>query len=152
MTTTKKQRRSFTQEFKDSAVALVLSGRRARDVADELDIEVSVLNRWKQNTLQKQDAQHDGVGISPSQLAAENKRLRRELAEQKQITEILKKRSNTSVEPRRSYAVYSDASTPLPVIGLVQGLRCGVTSSSYYRWKHAKESARHSEQSRAPTR
>ena len=91
MTTTKKHRRSFNQEFKDSAVAPVLSGRRAPDVADELDIEVSVLNRWKQNTLQKQDAQHDGVGISPSQLAAENERLRRELAEQKQITEILKK-------------------------------------------------------------
>lgn len=85
------QRRKYSQQFKKDAVALVLGGRSVRDVSRDLGIEVSNLNRWKKEYLDQQDQTHDGVGLSPSEQAAENKRLRKELAEQKEIVSILKK-------------------------------------------------------------
>jgi transposase len=84
-------RRSYTQEFKDDAVRLVLSGKNSASVARDLGVDVSNINRWKQEYLKRQDAGHKGTGPIPSELAEENRRLRRELAEQKQINEILKK-------------------------------------------------------------
>lgn len=88
---TMRQRRKYTKEFKDNAVSLVLSGRAAIEVAHDLGIDISTLNRWKKLYLDEQDNKYDGLGESPSALAAENKRLRKELAEQKEIVMILKK-------------------------------------------------------------
>ena len=88
---TMKKRRTYTEEFKTDTVSLVLSGRPAAEVARDLGIDVSNINRWKTTQLQKQDALHCAQGPMPSDLAAENKRLRQQLAEQKQIVEILKK-------------------------------------------------------------
>lgn len=85
------QRRKYSQQFKKDAVALVLDGRSAREVSRDLGIDVSNLNRWKKEYLDQQDQAHHGVGLSPSEQAAENKRLRKELAEQKEIVSILKK-------------------------------------------------------------
>jgi transposase len=94
-----KERRSYTKElkmspaarYKANAVSLVLSGRRAMDVSRDLGIEVSNLNRWRKEYLDGLDQGHTGEGKSPSELAAENKLLRKELAEQREIVTILKK-------------------------------------------------------------
>ena len=77
-----REKRSYTKEFKENAVQLVLSGRGATEVSRDLGINVSLLNHWRRLYLKKQDQAHDGVGCSPSELAAENKQLRKELAEQ----------------------------------------------------------------------
>ena len=48
MTTTKKTRREFTDEFKREAVVLLRdSGRPLSQVAAELGLEPSVLRRWR---------------------------------------------------------------------------------------------------------
>lgn len=45
---TSKQRREFTPEFKREAVGLLASsGRTIREIAGDLDLGLSTLNRWK---------------------------------------------------------------------------------------------------------
>lgn len=87
----KTERRQFSAEFKKDAVGLVLGGRGASEVARDLDLNVSTLNRWRQQYLEELDSQHDGKGQSPSEMAAEIKQLRKELAHEREITTILKK-------------------------------------------------------------
>lgn len=87
----KPERRHYSAEFKGDAVKLVLGGRRAREVAKDLDVEVSNLNRWRREYLEQLDGQHEGPGQSPSEMAAEIKRLRKELAHEREVTTILKK-------------------------------------------------------------
>lgn len=84
-------RRRYSAEFKEDAVKLVLSGRTLGEVAKDLDIERSCLGRWRREYLQKLDEQHEGPGQSPSEMAAEIKRLRKELAHEREVTAILKK-------------------------------------------------------------
>jgi transposase len=86
-----KERKKYTEQFKSDAVALVLSGRSPRAVARDLGICVSSLNRWRKSHLIDQDNNYSGSGQSPSEMADEIRRLRRELAEQKDIVTILKK-------------------------------------------------------------
>lgn len=70
-------RRQYSAEFKEDAVKLVLGGRLAREVAKDLDIDVSNLNRWRREYLEELDEQHEGPGQSPSEMVAEIKRLRK---------------------------------------------------------------------------
>lgn len=87
----KSGRRQFSAEFKEDAVKLVLGGRSAREVARDLDINLSNLNRWRRQYLDELDGGHDGPGQSPSEMAEELKRLRKELAHEREINTILKK-------------------------------------------------------------
>ena len=87
----KSERRQFSAEFKEDAVKLVLGGRSAREVARDLDINLSNLNRWRRQYLDELDGGHDGPGQSPSEMAEELKRLRKELAHEREINTILKK-------------------------------------------------------------
>jgi transposase len=85
------ERRQFSAEFKEDAVKLVLGGRSARGVARDLEIDVSTLNRWRREYLGEMDQRHEGPGQSPSEMAAEIKQLRKELAYEREVTTILKK-------------------------------------------------------------
>ena len=87
----KPTKRQYSAEFKEDAVKLVLGGRRAREVAEDLNIDISSLNRWRREYLEQMDERHDGPGQSPSEMAAEIKRLRKELAHEREVTTILKK-------------------------------------------------------------
>jgi len=87
----KPTRRQFSAEFKEDAVQLVLGGRNAREVSRDLNINVSSLNRWRRQYLDELDEGHEGRGASPSDLAEEIKRLRKELAYEREVTTILKK-------------------------------------------------------------
>lgn len=87
----KRSRRNYTDEFKSNAVSLVLGGRSVSEISRDLGIDVSNLNRWRKEYLSGLDKAHDGEGQSPSEMAAEIKQLRKELAEQKEIVTILKK-------------------------------------------------------------
>ena len=80
-----KQKR-FAQEFKDEAVRMVLtSGRRQAEVARDLGLGVSTLDRWLSQA-RGRTVPVDG-GETPE---AELKRLRRENAVLRQEREILK--------------------------------------------------------------
>jgi transposase-like protein len=87
----KTEKRQFSAEFKEDAVKLVLGGRSARGVSRDLDINVSSLNRWRREYLGELDKRHEGSGQSPSEMAAQIKQLRKDLAHEREITTILKK-------------------------------------------------------------
>lgn len=87
----KSKRRQFSTEFKQDAVKLIFGGRSAHEVARDLDVNVSSLNRWRRQYLDELDGGHDGPGQSPSEMAEELKRLRKELAHEREINTILKK-------------------------------------------------------------
>ncbi len=82
------KRRSFTPEFKDEAVRLVLeSGRPISQVARELGVRPDQLRHWKQEFTLAQDSS-PAPGETPEQ---ELRRLRRELAVVRQERDFLKK-------------------------------------------------------------
>ena len=83
-------RRKFEKEFKQRAVRLVLGGRPAKAVAQELGINSSMLHRWKREYLQDRDGSFPGKGHL-SDADEEMRRLKKENAELKEERDILKK-------------------------------------------------------------
>jgi len=89
MTVEKRQRRSFPEDFKRDAVALVTEqGYKVSEAARSLDIHENVLRKWKQTLEQKETGETLNVDERE-----ELKRLRRENRELRMEKEILKKAS-----------------------------------------------------------
>lgn len=83
--TPKRTRRSFTDEFKREAVALLLDGHSASSVADRLGLaNTNLLYRWKQSQL-------DESGPIASSLEARVHELEVELQRVMRERDILKK-------------------------------------------------------------
>lgn len=83
------QKRKYAVAFKQEALRLLaISGKSVRQIEDELGITPGLLNKWKQRY-----QLHPATGeVQPSDqhdLEAENRRLRRELAQAER--ELLKK-------------------------------------------------------------
>ncbi len=70
---------------------MVLDGRSVNQVARDLDIHRSCLQRRKRKHLSEMDAAVPASSRSASELAAENERLRKELAYMTEQRDILKK-------------------------------------------------------------
>ena len=70
---------------------MVLDGRALNQVAKDLDIARSCLQRWKKSYLASMDRSVPAGGKSASEMAAEIDRLRRELAYVTEQRDILKK-------------------------------------------------------------
>ena len=84
----KKGRNSYSKEFKETAVELVLSGSKSqRKIADELGINVNTLQNWKREYLDSKDPKK----VKAKEEEAEIRRLKKELYEAKLENEILKK-------------------------------------------------------------
>jgi len=83
--------RQHDEDFKSRAVQMVLDGRSVNQVARDLDIHRSCLQRWKRKHLCEMDAAVPAGSRSASELAAENDRLRKELAYMTEQRDILKK-------------------------------------------------------------
>lgn len=95
-----KARRFFTDEFKQEAVALLeSSGRPLEHIAQELDIQPSVLRNWRRRVarpggppqLPNQPAGPQASGDQSAEIA----RLRRELERVRMERDILKKTVST---------------------------------------------------------
>ena len=83
-----RSRRSFTDEFKADAVALVIDeGRKISDVADSLGIGAGTLGNWVRQT--RIDA-GDAAGLTTSE-KAELAELRRENARLRMERDLLKR-------------------------------------------------------------
>jgi len=88
--------RSYTQEFKDSAIQLALNNDQSvKSLADDLGMSDKTLHAWlraykKENnlTLRTRSA---NISTTKESLEEENRRLRKELADVKKDREILKK-------------------------------------------------------------
>ena len=84
--------RRYDRQFKEDAVKhLISSGESMAQVAGELGVSTFSLKRWKEKYLSEADKAAGGTGPKPSELEAENRKLRRELARVTEQREILKK-------------------------------------------------------------
>ena len=87
--------RQFTDEFKAGAVRLgVEEGRTFTQVAKDLDLSVSVINRWVRQS--KADVGKGAVGAVTTSERDELSRLRKEVKVLRQEREILKKQRPSS--------------------------------------------------------
>lgn len=69
-----------------------MDGLSAPEVAQQLGVDTGLLYRWKQEHLAELERSNPSVaGASPAQMAAEIDQLRKQLAKEKRINEILKK-------------------------------------------------------------
>ncbi len=84
------KRRKFTQEFKNSAITMIDTGRKVIDVAHDLGISPNILNRWRREKSEECSGKKafTGNGISRDEELA---RLKKENAELREAKEILKK-------------------------------------------------------------
>ncbi len=85
-----KSRRKFSREFKLEAVKQVVElGRSVSEVAANLDVHANSLSSWKRQYLE--DGSVQAPADEQADLAAEVRKLRRELKIAQQEREILKK-------------------------------------------------------------
>lgn len=89
--TEKKERRTYTKEFKEGAVRLVVEGgRKAAEVARDLGIHENRIYQWKKQIQESGDDAFPGKGNLPPQ-EEEIRKLKRELEDTREEREILKK-------------------------------------------------------------
>lgn len=87
----KRERKVYDRQFKIDAVSLVTKGgRKVREVAEELGIDVNTLYHWKRELLEEAEGAFPGKGHLTAQ-EEEIRRLRRELKQAEEDREILKK-------------------------------------------------------------
>ena len=85
----KKSRRSYSEEFKASAVKMSLKpGVRLSHVAEELDVPVGYLTRWRSEA---RDAEDQASAEARIDAISENAKLKDELKRVKLELEIIKK-------------------------------------------------------------
>ena len=87
------QRRRYSVEFKkEAARLLIIDGLSAPEVSEKLGVKAELLYRWKREHLKELEGAIGSTnGSSPTEMAAEIDRLRKELAKSHRINEILKK-------------------------------------------------------------
>ena len=91
---TMNKRRRYDKEFKKDAVEyLIRSGKTIKAVAAELGVERSALGYWRKAHLEAMDeaSGENGATMKPSEVEADNRRLREELAHVREQRDILKK-------------------------------------------------------------
>jgi transposase-like protein len=86
------RRRSFTREFKESAVELYhSSGRAAKDIAAELGIDRSCLSNWIRESKESANSHLKAFPGRGNPRDEELAQLRKENADLRETNEILKK-------------------------------------------------------------
>jgi transposase len=84
-------RRTFSAEFKRSAVEMVLNGgKRLQDVARDLEVQGAMLSKWKSDYLKYAEKSFPGRGNMMDK-DDELRQLRLELSRVKEERDILKK-------------------------------------------------------------
>lgn len=88
---TERTRKKYERQFKIDAVSMVVNGERTvASVARDLGLDPNVLHRWKRELSSEKSEAFPGKGrLGPQE--EELRRLRRELAQAKEDSEILKK-------------------------------------------------------------
>jgi transposase len=87
---TPRVRRTFTPQFKKDAVALVRAGRSVTEVAHDLGIARSLLQRWREQLDREAEDAFPGTGrLAPA--PDEVRRLRQQLRDVTEERDILKK-------------------------------------------------------------
>lgn len=109
-----------TDEFRKDAVRIALtSGLSRRQVADDLGVGLSTLNKWV-----NAHRDTDVVSAEDRELARENERLRREIRILKEERDILKKPPSSSRAKSREVSVHRRTARHLPGRSAVPGDEC----------------------------
>ena len=88
----KRKRKRYTEEFKKEAARMVImEGLGAQEVAEKLGVSSVQIYRWRDAYLKDMGGSGDDGEMSPKDMAAELDRVRKQLAREKRINEILKK-------------------------------------------------------------
>ena len=77
----------YDEEFKANAVRLIVGGRTVSGVAKDLGVSEPALKRWMNKTQAPVNDQEQRI----AELEAENRKLKKELADTKEVADILKK-------------------------------------------------------------
>jgi transposase len=86
------KRRRYTAEFKKEATKMIMiDGISVKEVSDQLGVPEGVLYEWKRKHLDQLEENAPADVQSPKAMADELAQLRKELAKQKRMNEILKK-------------------------------------------------------------
>lgn len=86
------QKRRYSAEFKkEAAKMIIIEGTPVRGVSEQLGVPEGVLYSWKQKHLEELESIAPEGTQSPKAMAGELAQLRKELAKQKRMNEILKK-------------------------------------------------------------
>ena len=91
-----RQRRKFTQQFKDDAVRMIIvDGRTVNDVAESLGVQRSCVDRWKNAFIRRMTtsdlSDKNDSAMTPMEMEAEMRELRKQLRRTEMEREILKK-------------------------------------------------------------
>jgi transposase len=86
------KRRRYNAEFKkEAAKMIIIDGISVKEVSEQLGVPEGVLYKWKQEHLSDLEKSAPEGSQSPKAMAEELAQLRKELAKQKRMNEILKK-------------------------------------------------------------
>jgi len=86
------KKRRYSAEFKkEAATMIIIDGVSVNEVSEQLGVASGLLYSWKQKHLDELEAEAPEGGQSPKAMAEELAQLRKELAKQKRMNEILKK-------------------------------------------------------------
>ena len=125
-----KMRRSFADEFKRAAVALLEgSGRPLEHVARELGLQASVLRNWRvaqghpARSRSGMAAPGTAMPAKPDERTAEIARLRRELERARQERDIIKRPSASSRKRRDEAPLHRGPPGRVPGLAHVHGAR-----------------------------
>ena len=73
-----KTRRTFTQEFKQEAVQMLLDGHSTSSVAERLGVRTNLLYRWKSQLIQDSGPAADAIDSRVRELESQLRRVERE--------------------------------------------------------------------------
>lgn len=86
------KKRRYTAEFKkEAAKMIIIDGTPVKEISQQLGVPEGVLYSWKQKHLAELEENAPEGTQSPKAMAEELAQLRKELAKQKRMNEILKK-------------------------------------------------------------
>ena len=130
MTTEKRKRSNYTEDFKRDAVALVTEqGYKISEAARSLDVGANLIGRWRRQF----EEEASGVRLSGDE-REELKRLRKEVRQLRMEKEIFKKSQPVLREGNEvKYDFIGTHANDFPVKLLCRQL--GVQRSAYYDWR-----------------
>ncbi|WP_204723073.1 IS3 family transposase [Glutamicibacter nicotianae] len=138
MSNMKKQRRSFTEEYRREAAGLVIdTGRTISAVAKELNLGEQTLGTWVKKERSRRGLDGEPTGALDESEREELKRLRKEVFELREDNRFLGKHSvllrveATSVERFELMHALKDEFALTRMAALLQ-----VSKSGYYAWRH----------------
>lgn len=87
------KRQKYTEEFrKEAARLMIMDGLSAPEVSEKLGVNTGLLYRWKKNHLNELGGSAiKADDLTPTEMATELDRVRKQLAREKRMNEILKK-------------------------------------------------------------